>query len=100
MVILNTTFSIETGKVAEFLAYLREEYIPMYKELENFSNEKIFEIYLPDGHQNALSLQFELPNMKAYLEWQERYQRVFERELYRRFGEDVLSFSTLLKTID
>ncbi len=98
MLIINTTFFVVDAQLDFFLQWINEKYVPRMKNLEHFSTHRLCKILSqPEPGTCSFSLQFELTDPKAYRQWENIHQRELQQELKLIFGENVLSFSTLLE---
>ena len=86
MIIFNTTYHVDDELEASFIAWLKENYIPMALRREELSEPQLCRV-MTTGEEDgsSLSLQFHVQDTEA---------------LVSRFGDRVVGFNTLLEVID
>lgn len=105
MYIFNITFFCEQDELAFVSQWIRMSFIPRV-EVEPVRNARLaLVVDVPgepelDKQARSMSLQFEFDSMADYQQWSEKSLKPAFAELTRRFGEKVLTFTTLLQTIE
>ena len=83
MIIFNTTYHADNARKDEFIGWLKESYIPTVLE-----------------HGLLQEPQLTSPDTQALERWHEECGEALLAEMQKRFGDQVLGFSTLLEVID
>ena len=99
MVIFNTTFSIHESVTTHCLKYIQTEYIPNMLD-DGFVNPLLLRIHneSTDGYHNY-AVQLYAPSLKFIQDWREKMEREYTQDLRALFGEQALTFSTIMETI-
>ena len=87
MIIFNTTYHADHSRKDEFISWLKNFYIPAV--LEHGALQGI-----------SLSLQFKSPDTDTLERWHEECGETLLCDMKKKFGKQVLGFSTLLEVID
>ncbi|HPW90116.1 MAG TPA: DUF4286 family protein [Paludibacteraceae bacterium] len=97
MILYNTTFGVENSAIADWLAFMKMEFMPtMAKELHHVKLCKIM-IEHPEG-LTSFALHGSSDSHEQLKAWQTTEQ-LFLRQLRTQFGERVLWFSTLMEEV-
>ena len=91
MIIFNTTYHADNARKDEFIDWLKESYIPTVVEHGLLREPQLTRIFA-DNEDEGTSLSLE--------RWHEECGEALLAEMQKRFGDQVLGFSTLLEVID
>lgn len=102
MLVYNITFHVEDEVQADFLRFLKEEYVPQATQ-RGFVHSPLLHRVLPHveeerGHSYAV--QFRVKNADTLCFWMEQEGRALSRRLVERYGSKVAGFTTVLEEID
>ena len=97
MIIFNTTYHVDDELEASFIAWLKENYIPMALRSEP-QLCRVMTTGEEDG--SSLSLQFHVQDTEALSLWYKEMGVELTEALVSRFGDRVVGFNTLLEVID
>ena len=100
MIIFNTTYHADNARKDEFIGWLKESYIPAVLEHGLLQEPQLTRIFADNEEGTSLSLQFKSPDTQALERWHEECGKALLAEMQKRFGDQVLGFSTLLEVID
>lgn len=101
MIIFNTTYHADNARKDEFIGWLKESYIPAVLEHGLLQEPQLTRIFADNEEEGtSLSLQFKSPDTQALERWHEECGEALLAEMQKRFGDQVLGFSTLLEVID
>ncbi len=100
MVILNTTYSVRTALQDRWIEWMRNNYFP-FLETTGMIEDKVFSRIMVGEQAGSFSysLQLYLKSALVYQDFEQKYLPQCEAKLIKEFGQDVLSFTTLLKVI-
>ncbi len=101
MLIYNTTFHVDDSVVNDYISYMKSFYIPEAQEngfLLFSCFARIQSQYEDSGV--SFSLQFKVKNSDTLIYWQQNMGMELTGKLNGKFGNKVLSFSTVLEEID
>ncbi|MFZ4455892.1 MAG: DUF4286 family protein [Bacteroidales bacterium] len=102
MIIFNTTYCIDSTIHDECLMWLKEELIPIAIHSGEVYLSTLARIYSQEDGDNGVnySLQFKVENVDVLQEWFETTGDMLHSALTRRFGEQVLTFTTLMEEVE
>lgn len=105
MYIQNITFIVSPGSLPQMIERIHSGILPaLLDNSRGAANPRLAEVLLPEGvadieDQRSISLQIEFENPTLLSEWRENNLNPILAKLHDRFGEEVLAFPTVLKTI-
>ena len=101
MIIFNTTYHVDDELEASFIAWLKENYIPMALRREELSEPQLCRV-MTTGEEDgsSLSLQVHVQDTEALSLWYKEMGVELTEALVSRFGDRVVGFNTLLEVID
>ncbi len=98
MLIFNTSYHISQNFYNEWFSWLRSEHIPFMLASGKFRSPQLAKIIQTDETDgSSYSLQFNIENMDELLQWHEENGQYFDTHCSRKFGSEVLFFSTVLE---
>ena len=99
MIIFNTTFSIHESVTDRCLKYIQTQYIPNMMD-DGFANPLLLKIHSEstDGYHNY-AVQLYAPSHEFILNWEKEMEQEYTHDLRSLFGEQALSFSTIMESI-
>ncbi len=99
MIIFNTTFSIHESVTDRCLKYIQTQYIPNMID-DGFINPLLLKIHneSSDGYHNY-AVQFYAPTLEFISNWKKEMEKEYIHEMRSLFGEQALSFSTIMERI-
>ena len=100
MIIFNTTYCMEAAVHQECLAWLQEKYIPVAVHSGQVKSPTLARIYSQEGGEGEnYSLQFKVESIDLLQEWYESTGDRLQIALNAKFGEQVLTFTTLMEEV-
>ncbi|MBK5721587.1 DUF4286 family protein [Dysgonomonas sp. Marseille-P4677] len=101
MIIFNTTFHVEDDVCNNYLAFMKEIYIPKAAN-SGFLHEPRFAKIHAQHEQSgtSYSLQFKVKNVDTLNYWFEKEGESLQKELTSHFGNKALGFVTLMEEIN
>ena len=99
MIIFNTTFSIHESVTNQCLKYIKTQYIPNMID-DGFINPLLLKIHSEstDGYHNY-AVQFYASTLDFVYNWKKEMEKEYTHDLRMLFGEQALSFSTIMESI-
>lgn len=99
MIIFNTTFSIHESVTNQCLKYIQTQYIPNMID-DGFINPLLLKIHSEstDGYHNY-AVQFYASTLDFVYNWKKEMEKEYTHDLRMLFGEQALSFSTIMESI-
>ncbi len=99
MIIFNTTFSIHESVINRCLKYIQTQYIPNMMD-DGFANPLLLKIHSEstDGYHNY-AVQFYASTLDFIYKRKNDMEKEYIQEIRSLFGEQALSFSTIMETI-
>lgn len=102
MILYNTTFVLAPSTETDFLSFMREVYIPALEADTLVRTPRLHRVIPQDKEANALSFA-----LHFYAEGESHLQDILSNTglriadlLVKRFGEQVLGFSTIMHVIE
>ena len=101
MLVFNTTYLVSHEKHDAWHKWLYEHHIPAMVDSGYFSKPQVAKV-LTNEQQNGVSfsVQFHIENMALLEAWNEKYTKAFLADFSKRFGQEILLFSTVLEIIE
>lgn len=101
MIIFNTTFHVEDSARSNFVAYMKETYIPKAMN-SGFLHEPRFAKIQGQYDQggSSYSLQFKVKNVDTLNYWFEKEGLALQKDLTDHFGDAAIGFVTLMEEIE
>lgn len=101
MLIYNTTYVVENQKITVWKKWIDDIHIPFMRKTGKFTSPQITKILFPDnGETTSFSVQFKIKNLESLGIWSELYAEQLQHDITKRFGKDVLPFSTVMEIIE
>ncbi len=100
MILLNTTYVVNTDKESQFLEYLRKEIVADFRRDGFFSDLKLRLVYTDDEATTNYCLQAECDDMDKLEGWMMMNTKTMVMKLRQKFGTSVLSFATVLEDVE
>ncbi len=101
MIVYNTTFHVDGGIDAPFLAWVRSQYIPQAIQHGAVSQPRLTRVMVEaEGEGSSYSLQFEVASVADLQLWYEECGSQLSDQLATRFGAKVVGFTTLLEQLE
>ena len=101
MFVYNITFNVETPIEAEWLKWMKNEHILDILGTQHFTEHRILRLINehPDASGTTYAVQFTATNIADVQQYLTNQGTILQNELRAKFGEKVLSFTTLLEEI-
>jgi len=101
MFIYNITFNVETQIEAKWLKWMKNEHILDILGTKNFTEHRILRLVNehPDASGTTYAVQFTAISITDVQQYLANQGAVLQNELMAKFGQKVLSFTTLLEEI-
>lgn len=101
MIIFNTTYHVDDRVLADFITYLREEFVPKAIQDKEMTNPRLTRVMTHEPQEgSSLALQFEIRELEKLDEWYEEIGDSLNEDMIARFGSQVVGFSTLMELIE
>ncbi len=100
MILLNTTYVVNTGLENQFLDFLRKEIVADFRRDGFFSDLKLRVVYTDDEATINYCLQAECDDMDKLENWMMMNSKTMAMKLRQKFATSVLSFATVLEDVE
>ncbi|HLP04066.1 MAG TPA: DUF4286 family protein [Paludibacter sp.] len=101
MLIYNTTYLVSDQEHNNFLKWIREEHIPFMLESTYFSKPQMTRIITGSEQEGtSFSVQFHVNNLQTLKLWNQKYSTLFQENCSKKFGTEVLFFTTIMELIE
>ncbi|MBQ0156232.1 MAG: DUF4286 family protein [Bacteroidales bacterium] len=100
MILLNTTYVVNTGLENQFLDFLRKEIVTDFRRDGFFSDLKLRVVYTDDEATINYCLQAECDDMDKLENWMMMNSKTMAMKLRQKFATSVLSFATVLEDVE
>ncbi|MHB9056137.1 MAG: DUF4286 family protein [Paludibacteraceae bacterium] len=100
MILYNTTYLVADRQYGPWIKWLKEIHIPFMLNC-GFTNPQAAKILTADKEQEGTSIavQFNIQDLSILKIWDEEFAETQMNDIARRFGADVLSFSTVMEML-
>lgn len=100
MILYNTTYSVANESATDWLRWMKLFFIPAALATELPVDHKILRLLTElDNGGVTYSVQLNFPTMKSYSIYQETYADALRQRVQHRFGNQFVSFDTLLEEV-
>ena len=101
MFIYNTTFHIDRECYNDFVAWLRDVYIPVTVRHGALSEPRLARIIVDEKEKGEnVALQFFVARLEDLSRWYSAHGDALSKELRDKFGRRVVGFSTIMEHIE
>lgn len=100
MILFNITVNLETSIHAEWLDWMRKDYLPALMETGNFKACKLCRLIDPPNEGVTYSIQCFCDTLENYKAYKEAHGDRFYRIQAARFPEKQVSFESLMEIIE
>lgn len=101
MYIINTTFVTDLSKFELIREWLRKSYIPTALASGIFNGERVARVLSDDDVETVnIACEFSCPSLSRGIKWHEEVFPELLAELHRATEQQLLYFTTFLKTVD
>lgn len=100
MYVYNTTIKVDYGIIEEWIQWQKEVHIPEILSIGFFYDYRFYE--LPeqnDSEGKTFVIQYFALQLEDYSEYNRDHAQRIAGEAFKKWGEQFISFSTLLKTV-
>jgi len=97
MILLNTTYVVDSATEKMWLFWMRETLLPLIEETGMCSNVRFYHLQKiqPDADE-TYALQLEFKSNERVVKYSERFNPSFDALMIKRFGSTVTAFRTML----
>lgn len=100
MVIYNITYSIPVNKEKDWLTWMKKVHIPEIMENGCYLKYQIVQLLeVHDEDSAAFAVQFYAESKEKHMEFIAQHQATFKLKSSREWGDEVLSFGTLMQIV-
>ena len=96
----NITCVVENPEVERWLQWIKNEGIPNALKNSNFTNARIFRVWVTDSEHTTFSVQFRAKNREDIARFHQHTELIFRQECHAIFKDSVLMFSTEIEEIN
>ena len=101
MIIYNVTSNVEQDLHEEWLQWMQEKHIPDVLATGIFFESRILKVLVDDeSGAHTYSIQYTCRSLDDFKRYEEEFAPALRAEFNERYKDKVLSFRTLLETID
>ena len=99
MIIYNVTCNVENEILEEWLQWMLETHIPDVMQTGFFLEANINKVISSNDDGTTYAISYSCENMKNLHEYQLKFSSELQRKHINRYGEKVVSFRTILESI-
>jgi hypothetical protein len=101
MIIYNVTCNIPEEIEEEWLAWMKNEHIPEVFATGKFVQYRMFKLLtnVSDNEGVNFAIQYTCESIQEYNDYNENHGPKLKEKTYRKYGEKVLAFRTLLEEV-
>ncbi len=101
MLIVNTTYHVSEDIQADWIFWVKNEYIPEVIKTNMMVQPRFFRLLIEDEPGNvSYALQFEVYDLDTLENWFNRYGTDMQVTMSNRFQEKVMGFTTMMETVE
>ncbi|WP_375584942.1 DUF4286 family protein [Cyclobacterium xiamenense] len=101
MILYTITINIDSEREAEFVEWMKYEYLPRVMQTGLFFEKRFFRLLQEDNGDGVnFSAQFFAESMEELEFYQQRYSGVIGEALKEKFGSQYVSFRSVLESVD
>jgi len=101
MVLYNITINIDSEKEEEFIAWMNQVYFYGIMQTGLFYEKRFFRLLQEDNGEGInFSAQFLAENLEDLKFFQSRYGAIFRERIKEKFGNQFVSFQSVLESVD
>lgn len=100
MILYNVTINIDKEVEEEWLLWMKNIHIPNVMKTAMFLENKIYRIKADEPEGTSYSIQYFAKSMKEMDQYQNEFANDMQTELMGRYGKHLVSFQTLLESVD
>ena len=101
MILYNITINIESEKEVEFIAWMKQEYLPRVMQTGLFYEKRFFRLIQNDnGDGINFSAQFLAESMEDLEFFENRYASILRELIKDKFGTQFVSFRSVLESVE
>ncbi len=101
MIILNTSFHLLSAHESEFIEWAKKTYLPAAEACQLFSDLIFSRITTEiDPQVCAFAIQLHADSLEKVTRWHDDEASLLKAELTKRWGENVVYFTTYMETVD
>lgn len=101
MLIYNTTYNVTNKSYASWIIWLKETHVPFMQKSGDFFEPQITKlIYSENQDAASYAVQFKVKDIETLNKWKDWYEELLNNEIKKTFGEEVLTFSTVMEVIE
>ncbi|MNK22677.1 hypothetical protein D3C87_409580 [compost metagenome] len=99
MLLFNVTVIVEEASAAEWLEWMKEVHIPQVMETESFVSHRLLKIVDSPNEGISYCVQFIAENDTKYQSFLSSHEKQFIAEIYAKFPNKLVVFSTLMEFV-
>jgi len=99
MFLYNVTLIVEDSVVEEWLSWMEEIHLPKIMATGKFISHKSWRIIDSPNEGVTYSYQFFFEELEGYVEYMNIFDPVFQTEIKERYGDKVVSFTTIMQDV-
>lgn len=100
MIIYNVTCNVDSEIVEDWLAWMKETHIPDVLQTDFFIKATINRILSEEDNQYTYAIMYYCVNFQALKDYQKTCSNRLQDDHFKRYGNKVLSFRTVLREIN
>jgi len=100
MIILNETIIIEPAIEAEWLIWMRNEYIPAVMASGHFNDYRMLTVLNSPNEGITYCLQFNAGSIDDYYAYQQEYAAEIKNNHFKQFENRFVLFETIMELVD
>lgn len=100
MLIFNTTYLVSDAVLTDWHVWMKEHHIPFMLQYQQFSKPQVAKVITSQQQEGtSFSVQFHISDMKALSVWNQDFGSEFQENCAKKFGQEVIFFTTILELV-
>jgi hypothetical protein len=99
MILFNETVKVSRAIEQEWLAWLREEHLPEVMATGKFTHYRLCRLLLDEADGVTYAIQLFCPDFSTFRRFEEENAPALRNKAAQRFGEEMVSFRTLMEVL-
>jgi len=100
MILYNVTINIDKEVESEWLQWMKQIHIPNVLKTGMFVDHKIYKIMADEPQGTSYSIQYFADSMEKLNNYQLHFAPALQAETLENYGKHLVSFRTLLESVD
>ena len=99
MFLYNVTYIVEDTVLEDWRNWMQTEHLPKVMATGKFTDHKSWRIINSPNEGTTFSNQFLFEKLEEYVEFTQVFAPAIEAEIHEKYGESVLSFTSIMQDV-